>query len=709
MAFAVFAGLTMRTAVEMTGVVTTVRIHPESPNCADIFGPDYDFPIASNFTRYVYNCDVDGSTGMIPATINTIGATACACPAGQGVDRSGYSGDVCVAPSAASCGRLSPKQVYVYDSGAGACFAPSAEVCRGLTPPQFYSETLSALGCATYALCVAAEDCELSEDACREGFSPRRYYDSDAEACVAPSAESCGELRPVMGYDSDAVACVAPSAESCGELRPVMGYDSDAEACVAPSADSCGGLIPAQGYDSGAGACEVCSSGEGVLADGTCGACPAEQVVYGGVCAACGSGQFALNGVCAAASAESCRGLSPAEVYDSGADACVAASKEVCEGLTPEEFYDATARECVAIATCASPAVRNAETNQCYCPSGYSGDGGVCNADVTVSFSPPVNGTLSAASGGDSIQNGGTVVYGATITFTAAPVIGYEVSIWTGGCAGAVGISCEVVATADVSVGVEFDEDRAEICASMTPAQFYDATTEECVAAAVCASPAVRNTETNQCECPSGYSGDGVVCNADVTVSFSSPVNGTLSAASGGDSIQNGGTVIHGATVTFTAEPASGYAVSIWTGVCAGAVGVSCEAVATANVSVGVEFFEEASAESCRRLSPAQGYDSAAGACEVCSSGEGVLADGTCGVCPSGQGVLADKTCGVCPSGQFILGGACTAPSAESCRRLSPAQGYDDSGAGACEVCSSGRGNPCRWNLRLLSLRTSRC
>ena len=111
-----------------------------------------------------------------------------------------------------------------------------------------------------------------------------------------------------------------------------------------------------------------------------------------------------------------------------------------------------------------------------------------------------------------------------------------------------------------------------------------------CVAAADCAAPTVRNAGENRCECPSGYSGDGAICNADVTVSFSSPANGTLSAASGDGAIQNGDTVAHGATVTFTAEPASGYEVSIWLDDCAGAVGVSCEAVATADVSVGVEF-----------------------------------------------------------------------------------------------------------------------
>ena len=82
-----------------------------------------------------------------------------------------------------------------------------------------------------------------------------------------------------------------------------------------------------------------------------------------------------------------------------------------------------------------------------------------------------------------------------------------------------------------------------------------------------------------------------------------------------------------------------------------------------------------------------QGYDdSGAGACEVCSSGEGVLADGTCGVCPSGQ---------------FILSGACTGPSAASCGGLSPAKGYEEIGRrGVRRAVALRRWSPFRRNLR---------
>ncbi len=51
-------------------------------NCYDAFGPNLEFPQRpedGSDSRYVYNCDPDGTRGLIPATINTIGAIECRC------------------------------------------------------------------------------------------------------------------------------------------------------------------------------------------------------------------------------------------------------------------------------------------------------------------------------------------------------------------------------------------------------------------------------------------------------------------------------------------------------------------------------------------------------------------------------------------------------------------------------------------------------
>ena len=718
---------------------------------------------------------------------------------------------------------------------------------------------------------------EASAESCK-GLSPAKFYDSAAGACVAVAvctspavldgaANLCNCPSPNIGTNGAAApgdcAVPAPSVEVCGGLSPSQLYDAAADACVAASMEVCEGLIPSQFYDAAARECAAVAEcdlpsvrnagtnlcdcpapniGEnGAVAPGVCAAPSAEvcggenqfyavTVFHGASLAACvefvtceaGATLNRAENGCECAGAATLNGAGTGCLCESPNEgtpgACAAPSADVCKGLNPEEFYDSTAGACVAAAVCALPAVRNAETNLCECPLGYSGDGGVCNADVTVSFSSPANGGLSAASGGGAIQNGGTVAHGTTVTFTASPASGYEVSIWTGVCAGAVGVFCEAVATADVSAGVEFFEAGAESCGRLIPAQFYDAAAKECVAvaaecdlpavrragtnlcdcpapnigddgavapgvcaapsadvcgrenqfyavtvfhgtpvsacvefvtcetgatlnsaenrcecagaavldgagtgclcespnegtpescaapsadvcggltpeefydaaagacvaAAVCASPAVRNAGTNLCECPLGYSGDGAVCNADVTVSFSSPANGGLSAASGGGAIQNGGTVAHGTTVTFTASPASSYEVSIWTGVCAGAVGVFCEAVATADVSAGVEFFE-ASAESCKDLSPAKFYDAAAGECvavAVCTSP--AVLDGAANLCN-------------CPAPNIGTNGAAApgdcavpAPSVEVCGGLSPSQLYD-AAADACVAAS---------------------
>ena len=46
--------------------------------CANIFGANLDFP-SSGKVNYVYNCDVDGTRGLVPARLNLTGASDCEC------------------------------------------------------------------------------------------------------------------------------------------------------------------------------------------------------------------------------------------------------------------------------------------------------------------------------------------------------------------------------------------------------------------------------------------------------------------------------------------------------------------------------------------------------------------------------------------------------------------------------------------------------
>ena len=85
------------------------------PICTDVFGPDFAVPqkIAGKEPRYIFNCDPNGISGLLPATINTIGATRCACPAGEGVEDG-----ICV-PCLAGQGTLPDNTCGVCPAGQG--------------------------------------------------------------------------------------------------------------------------------------------------------------------------------------------------------------------------------------------------------------------------------------------------------------------------------------------------------------------------------------------------------------------------------------------------------------------------------------------------------------------------------------------------------------------------------------------------------------
>ena len=73
-------------AVTLSGGTLYSKCHfsdESAPQCGDVFGAGLEFPAASVDGPFIYNCDSGGVTGLIPATINTVGALECACPAGE--------------------------------------------------------------------------------------------------------------------------------------------------------------------------------------------------------------------------------------------------------------------------------------------------------------------------------------------------------------------------------------------------------------------------------------------------------------------------------------------------------------------------------------------------------------------------------------------------------------------------------------------------
>ena len=103
-----------------------------SPLCSAAFGAGWDFPTkpttGDTSPYYVYNCDPNGTLGMIPATVNTVGATECACAdAGKvviGGRQVGVSGTTVTVTAGGRCA-VCPNEHILPDGGCAAAAAAS--------------------------------------------------------------------------------------------------------------------------------------------------------------------------------------------------------------------------------------------------------------------------------------------------------------------------------------------------------------------------------------------------------------------------------------------------------------------------------------------------------------------------------------------------------------------------------------------------------
>ena len=140
-------------------------IAPDTRLCSEVFGPDFAFPQKppGGQERYIFNCDPDGDNGLIPATINTIGATECTCPAGQTLQD-----DVCACPVG---------QSLQY----GVCIVPGVASCRGLTPATSYDSTADAC-----VACIAGQGV-LANGTCDASARPDRAFLPTEPAAPAPA------------------------------------------------------------------------------------------------------------------------------------------------------------------------------------------------------------------------------------------------------------------------------------------------------------------------------------------------------------------------------------------------------------------------------------------------------------------------------------------------------------------------------------------
>ena len=594
-----------------------------------------------------------------------------------------------------------------YDSDASRCYLDTdgfhtitdnvAPYCRTDLVPANTS------GCILYLAALREAGCNPPATKYKAGygsFIPAAYHDLSDYTCVCGFGPDAGEPPDANG-ECAAVECTAPAVlNAVGNLcdcpAPNVGTDgADAPGdCVAPSVGSCGGLTPPQFYSATLSACvpiAVCTA-PAVLNAGTnlCD-CPAPNA---------GTDGAAAPGDCAAPSVGSCGGLTPAQFYSAtlsvcvpfvectapaalntgtnlcdcrapnigtdGAAApgdCVAASAGVCGGLTPPQFYDSALGACVAIANCLAPSVLNAGANLCDCPSPNVGtDGAAAPGDCAVPApSVEVCGGLTPAQFYDSAAGECVAIAectapavlnaGANLCDCPAPNVGTDGAAAPGTCA--------VPST--------------EVCRVLTPSQFYDSAAGECVAFVECTTPSVLDAGANLCDCPAPNIGTDDAAAPGDCAAPSAPVCGGLTPAQFYDSAAGECVAFAdcqtGATLNRAANQCE----------CAGAAvldsagtGCLCE---SPNVGTPGDCVAPG-AVVCEGLTPAQFYDSAAGACVP-------FVDCTAPAALNTGANLCD-----CPAPNIGTDGAaapgdCVAPSAQVCGGLTPAKFYD-SAAGAC-------------------------
>ena len=132
--FSAEAGGSCAVAVTLADGAASQRCYlsgESAPQCADVFGAAPDFPDQSVSGPFIYNCDPDGVTGLIPARVNTTEATACVCAVASQSFRDG----VCQCPvgqgvrSDGTCGTCPGNEGFLPDGTCGDC--PSGQQVVG--------------------------------------------------------------------------------------------------------------------------------------------------------------------------------------------------------------------------------------------------------------------------------------------------------------------------------------------------------------------------------------------------------------------------------------------------------------------------------------------------------------------------------------------------------------------------------------------------
>ena len=257
-------------------------------------------------------------------------------------------------------------------------------------------------------------------------------------------------------------------------------------------------------------------------------------------------------------------------------------------------------------------------------------------------FNQPDNGTLSAENAdGETLQSGAIEREGTTVIFTAQPDSGFYLLEWSGTCAGQPAAepserglpkTCELTLTAETTVGATFERawettfnqpDNGTLSAESADGEtlqsgdieregitvIYTAQPDSGFyllewSGACVGQPAAEPSErglSQTCELTlTAETTIGATFERAWETTLNQPDNGALSAENAdGETLQSGTIERGGTTVTFTAQPDSGFYLLEWSGACAGQPAAepserglpkTCELTLTAETTVGATF-----------------------------------------------------------------------------------------------------------------------
>ena len=741
-----------QTAVDLEECRFPDAVKSRNPNvrlCSEVFGPDLNFPAptlnAGGATlSFVFNCDPDGTNGMIPAAINTIGATECACPAGERAVEFASGEILCypqmVADAADKCRRsghvpayglpsgtnlhacvVSTRNADSQDGGQPTCLlsdsaADSPRCSEVFGPDLAFPQKPAVATTLTYVY-----NCDPNN---RTGIVPATANTIGATECACPAGEGildigiCGVCPTGQELRSDNTCGVCPSGQgvladgTCNACPSGQGVLPDGTCGVCPTGQ---GIFPD-------GTCGVCPRGEGAVPGGTCGACAAGFALQGGVCTCAGpAGQEFINGACACPAGQgvynNACGDCPIgqEIDDNGnCRACPSGQGIFPDGkchACPTDAREDPATLTNGVCTCTAVIGQEVINGACACPDGQGiRDDNSCGSCVTGEVIDG-NGYCNACPNGQGIFPDGKCYVcpdDASLEDDGACVCPDGFIASQGACA---------------SLACSGDSERVQISGHSLPWCVSNAAAniaKACEAAGwgqirsinlsgrpnlYCPVRSARYALTTgvfQLESTDGQDGVRIGC-------------GITGDSSYGDSFKPTCVEMFGDPPQFPQSDGDDDQRQFWAncsrdgtlpgGIPAGINLVEATECACANggdypncaCPSGQGLLDN---NTCAVCSPGQGVRSDNHRCGVCPSGEGILSDGTCGACPEGRGILdAVNACGVCPSGEGILSdGTCGAcPEGRGILDNTNACGVCPFGEGilsdgTCDVCPSGEG-----------------